>query len=326
MINYLKKINLFYKNRNKINDDVLIIGRGRWSKIITNELIINFPRIKNIYIYSPNLKNTKIKNNKKIIFSNSLNYIKSKQIKHIIIANKNAEHLKYIQKFIRKDCYILSEKPLIVDQKNLTNLINKIKKNKSSVSIGMQYYYAFYLEYIKKKLIKRHKIKKIEINWFDKKNEVRNGLLKKHDLKLNFVEDIFYHFYSIFYVLLKIKNYSFQPQNFIERAEKKIKFLVKGRFIIILNFTRFHFQRQRLIKIYLYNGKKLLINFSDDKKVKIKLNNKPLKVPDFLMDRTLKFQLFFFLNQKKNDKHEELNNINNLKIFFKNLYLLKKQL
>ena len=69
-----------------------------------------------------------------------------------------------------------------------------------------------------------------------------------------------------------------------------------------------------------------MINFSEDKKLKVKLNNKPLKVPNFLMDRTLKFQLFFFLNQKKNDKQEELNNINNLKIFFKNLYLLKKQL
>jgi len=68
------------------------------------------------------------------------------------------------------------------------------------------------------------------------------------------------------------------------------------------------------------------LNFSKDSNIKAKLNNKTIRIPSLLMSKTIKYQLYFFLKQRKNDKKIELNNFLNLKNFFRNLYLLKEKL
>lgn len=325
MKNYLKNISLFHKNRKVINHKILIIGRGRWSQIIINELNSNFPNLEKIFVFSSKFKQKKNKN-KKIIFINSLDSLKKQNIKYIIIANKNSDHLKYIKLFLRNKNNILCEKPLVISKKKLINLESRIKKDKCFLMVSMQFFYAFYFNFINKNLVKNKKIKKIIIDWFDKKNEKRKGIIKKHDLKINFIEDIFYHIYSALYLLADIKEYSFEQKPLTEKKRVKLIFFTNNKIKTILNSSRNYSHRSRIIKIYFNNENCLFLNFSKDGNIRAKLNGKTVKIPSVLMSKTIKYQLYFFLKQRKNDKKIELNNFLNLKKFFKNLYLLKKKL
>ena len=325
MNNYLRNISLFHKDRITINHKILIVGRGRWSQVIINELNSNFPNLEKIFVFSSKFKNKKNKN-KKIIFINSLSLIKKQNIKYIIIANKNSEHFKYIKLFLKNKNNILCEKPLVVMRKELLFLENKIRKNKCSLTISMQFFYAFYFNFINKNLIKNKTIKKITIDWFDKKNEIKNGIVKKHDLRINFIEDIFYHVYSILYVLADIKNYSFEEKPLKEKNNEQLNFFVNNKIQTTLNSSRNYNRRVRIVKIFFNNKEYLFLNFSKDTKVKVKFNGKIIKIPSKLLSNTIKYQLYFFLKLKKNDKKIQLNNFINLKNFFKSLHVLKKKL
>jgi len=323
--NYLKNITLFNRERILINHKILIIGRGRWSQIIINELNSNFPNIEKIFVFSSKFKQKKSKI-KKIIFINSLTLLKKQNIKYIIIANKNSDHFKYVKLFIKNKYNILCEKPLVVTKNKLLSLESKIKKNKCFLMISMQFFYAFYFNFINKNLVKNRKIKKIIIDWFDKKNEKRKGIVKNHDLKINFLEDIFYHVYSALYLLANIKEYSFKQKPLKEENRIKVNFFTNNKIETILNSSRSYTRRIRVIKIYFKNRDCLFLNFSKDSNIKAKLNNKTIRIPSLLMSKTIKYQLYFFLKQRKNDKKIELNNFLNLKNFFRNLYLLKEKL
>ena len=325
MKNYLKNITLFHRDRIAINHKILIIGRGRWSQIIINELNSNFPNIEKIFVFSSNFKQEKSKN-KKIIFINSLDLLKKQNIKYIIIANKNSDHFKYVKLFLKNKNNILCEKPLLVTKNKLLNLESRIKKNKCFLMISMQYFYAFYFNFINKNLVKNKKIKKIIIDWFDKKNEKRKGIIKNHDLKINFIEDIFYHVHSALYQLANIKEYLFEQKPLKEKNRIKVNFLTNNKIKTILNSSRNYTRRIRVIKIYFNNEDYLFLNFSKDSNIKAKLNGKTIRIPSVLMSKTIKYQLYFFLKQRKNDKKIELNNFLNLKKFFRNLYLLKEKL
>ena len=71
MQNYEKEIYKFIKFKNKINSDIIIIGGGRWTKVLIIEIIKNFPNIKKIFILTKNKKKIKICKKKKnlIIYS-----------------------------------------------------------------------------------------------------------------------------------------------------------------------------------------------------------------------------------------------------------------
>lgn len=326
MIDCVKKISLFNRDKAKIKKKVLIIGRGRWSKIILSELDSNFPNLKNIFVFSPSFKTNEKKLNRKIVYINSLQLISKEKITYVIIANKNSGHLRYIKLFLKKECHILCEKPLTITKKKLINLTSKINKKKNSVSISMQYFYAFYLNFINRNFIKNKIIERITIDWFDIKNEKRGGFIKKHDLKLNFIEDIFYHFYSILYLLIGIKEYTFQNKPIKIKKIVQLKFNSNKKTKIILNSSRSEVRRRRIVRIYFNNKDRIFLDFSKDTSLNVKFNEKKLKIPFQFMNKTLKYQLFFFLKQKINVKNKELNSLKNLEIFFKNMYILKKKL
>ena len=163
MKNYLRNISLYNKDRITINHKILIVGRGRWSQVIVNELNSNFPNLKKIFVFSSKFKDQKNKK-KKIIFINSLSLIKKQNIKYIIIANKNSDHFKSIKLFLKSKNNILCEKPLMIMRKELLFLENKIRNNKCSLTISMQFFYAFYFNFINKNLIRNKIIKKITID------------------------------------------------------------------------------------------------------------------------------------------------------------------
>ena len=94
---------------------------------------------------------------------------------------------------------------------------------------------------------------------------------------------------------------------------------------ITINCSKNWYYRKRVLKLNLSNGKFFLINFSNDQNIKIKLNNKILKLPNEVCQKTLKYQLFSFFNLKSYDSKRTANDVRNLNNLFKSLIKLHKK-
>ena len=323
-MNYKNKIEDFNKNRSELKNNVAIIGRGRWSNVILSELKKNFPKIQKIFVFSNFFEKRYSKN--RIKYSNSIRFIKSQNINYFIFASKNEKNISYLKRFLGEKKFLLCEKPLVADKSEIKKMIYYSKKNLNYLSISMQYLYAFYFYFINEKFINKKKVEKIFFNWSDKKKEKRYGFIKKHDYKVEQIYDIFYHVYSIILILTKIRNFKkickitkFQNTSLLQIEAKKKTF-------IEIKCSRNDTARKRIIEILFKNKSRLTINFSNDEKVICNIDKKIIKIPSYLLSKTLKYQLYFFLKQKKLNNKDELNNIKNLNNFFKYANLIKKNL
>ena len=325
MTKFEKDIRKFNNLKNKSYKNLSIVGGGRWAQTYLSEIIENFRNIKKIYIYTNyphQIKNLiKKKKNKKIEIKN-LKELKKVKSKYIIIANKNKDHIKFTKFLISLKCNILVEKIFPLSPKNYQKLLIKLKKNKINLFLSSQYFFANYFYYIKKKIIKINKIKKINVDWYDTVNEKRNGQLKKHDLKVSFFEDIFYHLNSIFYIFL--------GNGIIDLREKvqRVNNLDTANFFykdtqISVRFTRFAKIRKRELKMS-FKKNKITINFSNDKKIIVKYDNQKIQIPNFFCQKTLKFQILDFLNSNYLNSKKSPNNLLNLKNLFISLNKIKK--
>jgi len=323
-----KNIKAFNKNKNKISQNLLILGSGRWAKVILDEITKNFPNLK-IYLYSNNFTELEkwIKNEKyyNVFLIDSLQKIKKIKCKFAIIANKNKSHFSSCCKLLKLNFNVLVEKPFTLKFKDTTKLLKISSQKKLFLLISLQFFYAKYFYFIKKKFLKKSKINKISIQWFDRKNEIKNKILKIHDVEIDYVEDVFYHLYSILEVLLGKGDYEFKRKNIVKRGVNTLFFNYQKR-QIILRSSRTFSTRKRIIKIYYSKNKKLFINFSKDSKIQAKINKYLIKFPEYICDTTLKYQLFFFLNLKKYESELLLNDVRNLNNLFLSLKKLKKVL
>ena len=94
---------------------------------------------------------------------------------------------------------------MLTDVVGIKKSINLFSKKFEQYHSKYAIFYAFYFYYINKNFINKKNIKKILFEWFDKKNE-KDTAKSKHDYKINQIEDVFYHFYSILKSSTKIDN------------------------------------------------------------------------------------------------------------------------
>ena len=74
-------------------------------------------------------------------------------------------------------------------------LLKLSKAKKCKVFVSMPFYFPT-IFIILKKIPKNRKFK-IYFEWHDEINEIRDGILKKHDFSINYAQDTIYHFYGI---------------------------------------------------------------------------------------------------------------------------------
>ena len=324
MQNYEKEIYKFIKFKNKINSDIIIMGGGRWTKVLIIEIIKNFPNIKIIFILTKNKKKINICKKKKkfdnLFLIENLKIVKSNNIKFAIVANKNKDHYDSCKKLLNAGCNILVEKPLSDNIHNFKKLILLSKKKKRFIILGMQFFYSYFFHFIKSEILKRKKIKELNVFWFDRKNEARHGEIKKYDKNLSFFEDIFYHIYSIIFLFLD--NGKIKANSIFKKGKNKVSFIYDNTKVTI-NFSRLSKFRKRILKFELIGNDMLEINFSNFQKIKCKIFNKDIKIPKKFMVGALKYELFHYLISKKYKKNKIVNDIRNLKNFIINLSMLK---
>ena len=323
---YLKELVYFQKFKNKIKHNIIVFGSGRWAKVIISELLENFPNIKHIIIVT-NYKNQlekwkKKKNFKKMIITSNYKDLKKYDSNFALVVNKNEDHYKTCSKAINLNQNVLVEKPLRINELSLKKLINESIKKKLFIYLSLPYLFANYFLYIKKKIIKKKKIKKINIEWFDKKNEIRYGFLKRHDDNIHYLEDIFYHLFSLISIFLGSKKITVKQklQKFNDIFIAKFKFQNTE---IEIKFSKQSKIRKRILKIGFSNKKDITVNFSNDKKVLI-ISEKKIDLPKDISQKTLKYQLFNFLSSNFSNSINNRANLRNLKYLFLSLKEIRK--
>tara|TARA_B100000963_G_scaffold362055_1_gene402820 strand:+ start:6596 stop:7582 length:987 start_codon:yes stop_codon:yes gene_type:complete len=325
MTDFKKNIRKFNNFKNRSYKSLSIVGGGRWAQIYLIEIIKNFKNIKKVYIYTnhPQQIGNLIKKKKfDKIEIKKLNKLKKVKSKYFIIANKNKDHIKFAKFLISLKCNILVEKIFPLSLKDFQKLLIKLKKNKVNLFLSSQYFFANYFYFIKKRIIKINKIKKINIKWYDAVHEKRNGQLKKHDLKVNFLEDIFYHLNSILNIFLGNGIIDIREKVRKINNLKTVNFLYKDSQINV-RFTRVAKKRKRELVLF-FKKNKITINFSNDKKVIVKYDNQKIQIPNFVCHKTLKFQILDFLNSNHLNSKTNVNSLFNLKNLFISLNKLKK--
>ena len=290
-----------------ITKNLILIGGGRWAKIYLEELLK-----KKIFIYlltsNNNLKKFFIKHNfHNYKFIKKLNEVNIDNKYYLILINKTEKRLKFIKKIINLKNQILIEKPLT----NNPNDYFKYKLNKKNTYLSLQFYFAIYFASIKKE-IKNEKIEYLKVDWFDNKNEKKN-----FNKKINFIEDSFYHFFSIVRIFIKSTRL-INDNSIIKKTQIKSNF---KNIQIILNSSKNSYNKKRILFIKT-NKNEYTINFKNLNAIYIKKNkNKKIKITKNIKNITI--QIDNFLDKKNIIKK---NSLHNLKYLFKDLIQIKNQL
>jgi len=291
--------------KNNETKELVLIGGGRWAKIYLEEIIKKKIKI-NIITSNNNLEkffiNHKFKNYKiyrKLIDIN----IKGKF--YIIIANATKDRLNIVKKIVSLKNEILIEKPLT----NNPNDYFKYKLNKKNIYLSLQFSFADYFTLIKNK-IKNEKIESLSIDWFDNKHEK-----KTFNNKINFIEDAYYHFFSIVRIFINnknlIHNYSSIKKNQINSTYNNT--------VLTLNASKNKFNKKRIL-IIKTNKNKFIINFKSIDKVFIKKNeNLDIKIIKNIKNIPIQINNFLLKNNKI-----KKNSLKNLNYLFNDLVKIKK--
>lgn len=311
------------KNFLKIRKKLIIVGGGRWAGIILNEVLKNFKNIKLIYVVTQNenfLSKISKVHKKKILLKKNFNFLKNSKIKYAIIANKNRDHFKTTKELVKKNINVLVEKPLVENIKNFHELKNLVK-DKKKCFVSSPFFFSYYFYYLKKNFVKNNSYK-IKVEWHDKINEIRNGDVKKHDFKIKYLEDTIYHLFGIlacFFGLKKIKyinSYNFKNKGKISLKVDNSK--------ILLNCSRL--KNNERVRTITFNSSKenFKLNFSDDNNLYLQLNGFSKKLNFNFCQKTLKFQIYFFLKYKNFSNYYIFNQLNNLDNLFSIIKMIKK--
>ena len=286
---------------------ILFIGGGRWAQIYLDQL--QELRLSICVITSNQNLKEKLSNSK---FSKIYTFKKFKDVKIsknllIILCNKTNERLNILKKLLKLKNRILIEKPLTNNPKNY---FDHSLYNKNNIYLSSQFYFARYFLFIKKK-IKKEKIQNIDLEWFDNENDK-----KSFNNKLNFIEDAYYHFFSIVRVFINnknlINNSSHIKKHNITTFNNGIKINLKA--------SKGKYKKKRVLHIQT-SKTKYSINFKNLDKVLIKINAKKSTITKNV--KNLPIQIKNFILNKKGIKK---NSLKSLKFLFQDLMKIKNVL
>lgn len=251
-----------------IEKKILIIGGGRWARVIIEVILQLLPANSKLLIFSP--KNfqgmldwtveKKIDSRTEII--NNLNKLEIKKIEAVIVVNAASDHEKSIEWAIFNNLPVLVEKPLTLSANATGRLIELAYKENTILAAAHVFRFARYLENFSE-IVKREKIKQIQIHWMDLKTEVRHGEKKNYDASLPIHKDVLPHVFSILATLKlslpeKIKS--------ILWNEIKTKIEIRCNALDIeyaFFLEREGFERQRIIRVEA-EAKTLELDFSKE--------------------------------------------------------------
>tara|TARA_Y100000389_G_C17466074_1_gene525670 strand:+ start:2057 stop:3031 length:975 start_codon:yes stop_codon:yes gene_type:complete len=314
-----KKIPLMDKSFKNIKSNILIIGGGRWATITVRELLTNFTNLAYIQIITKKknlIKDFPEKLKKKIIISKNFKNIIFDKLTHAIVVNKNSDHFSYTKKILNNKMNVLVEKPLVKKISEFKILKKISQKNKKFIHVSIPFFFSYYFFYIKK-FINFH-FEELIFDWHDPCNDNRYGKLKKYDLSVTYLEDTIYHIYGILNCLFGPRKISFISSK--NRKNEGVLVFDYGKDRIRVICSR-NIKKKRVRKLNFVSTKNTLnLNYSNDQNIYFIKNGIKKRIKFNFSQKSLKYQLYNFLSNKKYEKKYHLNDIRN----FDNLFYLIK--
>ena len=261
-------------------DNVIIMGGGRWARVITEVLSDILDPLVNISIYSPSnhlymnewIVKNKVAQQIKVI-TNFPNSFDTPCL--VIVANATRDHYKSALIAIRAGADVLVEKPVVLNYKQALDIYAFAKKNNKIVCASHVFLFASYIENFSKLIKERGEIEKIKISWEDAVIERRHGELKKFDAGLPIIVDCLPHIFSIIskFIPIDVSYNSIKLE--ISNGGSRVNMYLKNSGIPIeILMVRGGLKRTRLVEI-LVEGKNNTLDFSIEPGV-IKSENKKI--------------------------------------------------
>ena len=248
---------------------LIIFGSGRWAFEICKEAI-RFTYLSKIILITNN-KEAKLKFaifKKKISFCKYLSSDVIKKKSKIIICNSAENHFKVLKKIINLKNDILIEKPLFDNIKYL-----KILKFKKNIFFSRVFAFDYYLNSFSNR-INKSILSKVNIEWYDTKNEKRYNQIKRHDLKIKYNLDVFSHLMNLIEIITKKKIRKIDKYIVKKDSNNESIFSIKFNKILFgIKISRIKKKRKRSIKVQDLDNNIHEINFSNDN-MSLKKNSK----------------------------------------------------
>ena len=211
-MDYFQKINKLMLN-NKHHEypckSIIVIGGGRWGKIMSKSLLsfafvdrvvlISNKNYVNVNIWYKNeIKSNPLLKDKLVVSDNLNKYLNNNNYSVAIIANSPYLHYDTSKLLLENQKHVLVEKPFVKHSVYASELISLAKKNHLTLAVGHEFYFVSYLYDFKNVLVnKLQKIRSIKIIWNDVFEEYRHGEFKTQDMTVNSLIDIYPHIYTI---------------------------------------------------------------------------------------------------------------------------------
>ena len=141
---------------------------------------------------------------RKILLINTIDKLIQINPDTLIIVNSARDHYKTYMMALQLNTSALIEKPVGMTLKEVEKIFKQSKINKFFLGASNIFLYNDYLINFKN-IIKNDnkKFKSIELTWFDKQNEIRNGQVKTYDPTVPIYIDCMHHICSILSLFIK---------------------------------------------------------------------------------------------------------------------------
>ena len=257
----------YKKSIDTFPDNVVVIGSGRWARVLTEVLCAILPLRVTLSIHS----NRNVNGIKQWLAERSLKHkvdvysgfstLPSNKLTAVIVVNAARDHEQSVEWALGQGCPVLVEKPICLNSFSAQRLVNLALARNVYLATAHCFLFASYIESFAKLVSYEKKIQSLRVLWMDPQSESRYGETKSYDPGLPVYADWLPHILSILG--------SFVPSPIW--LCKNLIFLRGGSHLNI-HFTCNHLQlhvelirngdsRQRIIEV-ITRHKKIFLDFS----------------------------------------------------------------
>jgi predicted dehydrogenase len=238
-----------------------VIGGGRWSRVLLDELLKSYPKISIIWVtknnYSYNIEWLNNQNTKRVTITQDVNNAWNLNPEAVIIATASHLHGNYLKEALVRRIPVLSEKPFCSSPSEAEELISLSNQSKTISGVNFEFTYASYL-YDFTQCLNNVNITSIDIIWQDSFYDTRYGEKKNGDIYTPLMNDSFQHCWSLLNFLLPNTHLNILSVSYREDSSVLIESSL-GAIRVTISLSRRAPQRTRIISV---NNGEAVLNFA----------------------------------------------------------------
>jgi predicted dehydrogenase len=250
-------------------DHVVVIGGGRWARVIIEHLCNLVPEETKILIYSRQnadgvsgwVKEKKFKNHVQI-FPKWLSLI-SPKTSAVIVANAVRDHEEAVEWALNAEVPVLVEKPIALTAKSAERLINLAQDKNMRFAAAHVFLFASYLDNFSKLVKEKGGAQSLNVQWTDPVLENRYGEDKSYDPSVSIFWDLLPHILSILSTLTLEKSSNLKIKQVLRGGAQLEIAMMLGDIPCFVHLARNSQKRRRIIDAEV-QGETFQLDFSEE--------------------------------------------------------------